>query len=188
MLNAKRNAMNIPLRLSIFITTFDLINLYQIMKTYSTKEAAEIVGIKERAVQYRCKRDNIRKKDNKYLITDEIISLWITKEEEANAILNAKRNANKNIAFSSEEEHQEKLKEAIELITIEAAKKNVTHKIFTEEEYVDLIGTLDRVEHQQEQIQYLRNRIELQDAALTNLIKTIEQRNYIEAKKENRKD
>jgi len=151
------------------------------MKTYTTKEAAEIVGIKERAVQHRCKRDNIRKKDNKYLITDEIISLWITKEEETNAKVNAKRNATKSIAYDSEEEYQDKLKEAIELITIAAAKKNVTHKIFTEEEYIDLIGTIDRVEHQEEQIQYLRKRIEKQDEILTGLSKSIQERNLIEA-------
>jgi len=80
------------------------------------------------------------------------------------------------------ETDKEKLRKAIELITIEAAKQNVQHKIFTEEEYIDLIGTLDRVEHQQEQIQYLRNRIEKQDIALNNLFKSIEQRNFIEAK------
>ena len=78
--------------------------------------------------------------------------------------------------------YQEKLKRAIELITIEASKQNVQHKVFTEDEYVDLIGTLDRVEYQQEQIQYLRKRVEKQDEILTNLFKTIEQRNYIEAK------
>jgi len=60
-------------------------------KTYSTKETAEILGIKERAVQTRCKKDNIRKKDNKYLITELIISNWKQKEE-----VNAKPNANAN--------------------------------------------------------------------------------------------
>ena len=39
------------------------------------------------------------------------------------------------------------------------------------------------MEHQQEQIQYLRNRIEKQDERLSNLQKSIEHRNYIEAKK-----
>jgi predicted RNase H-like nuclease (RuvC/YqgF family) len=62
------------------------------IKTYSTKETAEILGIKERAVQTRCKKDNIRKKNNKYLITDLIIANWKQKEE-ANATLNANANA-----------------------------------------------------------------------------------------------
>ena len=65
------------------------------IKTYSTKETAEILGIKERAVQTRCKKDNIRKKDNKYLITDLIIADWKQKEE-ANAKPNATSNANAN--------------------------------------------------------------------------------------------
>lgn len=68
------------------------------MKTYSVKEASDILGIKPRAVQHRCKRDNIRKKSNKYLITDEIIALWkeikATQNANANAMLNAMPNAN----------------------------------------------------------------------------------------------
>jgi hypothetical protein len=54
-------------------------------KTYSVKEAATIIGIKERAVQFRCKRDNIRKKSNRYLITDTIIASWKAREDAANA-------------------------------------------------------------------------------------------------------
>jgi len=63
------------------------------MKTYSVNEASKILGIKPRAVQHRCKRDNIRKKSNKYLITDEIIALWKEVEAEAKAKINAKANA-----------------------------------------------------------------------------------------------
>jgi len=59
------------------------------MNTYSVKETAKILGIKERAVQTRCKKENVRKKDNRYLITDEIIAQW----QQSNAITNAKRNA-----------------------------------------------------------------------------------------------
>ena len=61
-------------------------NKTQPEKTYSVKEAADIVGIKERAIQTRCKKDNIRKKSNRYLITDSIISRW---KAERNAIANA---------------------------------------------------------------------------------------------------
>ena len=69
------------------------------MKVYSVKEAAEIIGIKPRAVQFRCKRDSVRKKDNKYLITDLLITSWIDKKKKSteisNAISNAKLDANK---------------------------------------------------------------------------------------------
>ena len=48
-------------------------------KTYSTKEASKILDVKERTIQFRCKRDDVRKKDNKYLITDDVIQMWKTK-------------------------------------------------------------------------------------------------------------
>lgn len=87
--------------------------------------------------------------------------------------------------ISPNEDYQTKLREAIELITIEAMRQGVTHKIFSDEEYQDIIGTLDRVEQQQEQVQYLRKRIEQQDDYLQKLLKSIEQRNFIEAKEKN---
>jgi len=46
------------------------------MKTYSAKQAASILGISERAVQKKCKQLNIRKKSNRYLITDKLINEW----------------------------------------------------------------------------------------------------------------
>ena len=85
--------------------------------------------------------------------------------------------------------HQEQLQKAIELITLEAMKKGVQHKVFTDEEYNDLIGTISEVDFQKEQVQYLRARIEQQDETLMNLSKQLtagqeiqQQRNYIEAK------
>ena len=53
------------------------------MKTYSAEEASVKLNISKRAVQKRCKKDNIRKKDNKYLITDLILERW-AKEIESN--------------------------------------------------------------------------------------------------------
>ena len=46
------------------------------MNTYSALEASVKLNISKRAVQKRCKKDNIRKKDNKYLITDLVIDGW----------------------------------------------------------------------------------------------------------------
>ena len=45
--------------------------------------------------------------------------------------------------------HQEKLKSAIQLITLEALEQNVQHKIFTDEEYQDIIGTMSEVDFHQ---------------------------------------
>ena len=44
---------------------------------YSVIETAIKLEVSTRTVQKRCKRDNVRKKDNKYLITDEHIEKWL---------------------------------------------------------------------------------------------------------------
>jgi hypothetical protein len=46
------------------------------MNTYSPLEASIKLNISKRAVQKRCKKDNVRKKDNKYEITDLILDRW----------------------------------------------------------------------------------------------------------------
>jgi hypothetical protein len=46
------------------------------MNTYSPLEASIKLNISKRAVQKRCKKDNIRKIDNKYSITDLILERW----------------------------------------------------------------------------------------------------------------
>jgi hypothetical protein len=91
--------------------------------------------------------------------------------------------------FKVEIPHQEKLKKAIQLITLEAMEQNVTHKIFSDEEYNDLIGTISEVDFQKEQVNYLRNRVEKQDEVLTKLIaqveastKIITQQNFLTAR------
>jgi hypothetical protein len=102
------------------------------IKTYSTKETAEILGIKERAVQTRCKKDNIRKKDNKYLITDLIIANWKQKEE-TNATPNANANATQlDIEIEALKIENVRLKE--ELAEYEIAE-NERIEVFTNEEY-----------------------------------------------------
>jgi hypothetical protein len=78
--------------------------------------------------------------------------------------------------------HQEKLKEAIRLITLEAMEQGVTHKVFTEEEYTDIIGTITEVDFQKEQVEYLRGRVEKQDTILEKLVQQVSERNFIEAK------
>ena len=46
------------------------------METYSVIEASKKLGISTRAVQKRCLKDNVRKKSNRYLITNEHIEKW----------------------------------------------------------------------------------------------------------------
>lgn len=71
-------------------------------------------------------------------------------------------------------------------------EQGVQHKVFSEQEYQDLIGTISEVDFQKEQVQYLRNRVERQDDILNKLVEqsanTIaerRERNYIEAKDKN---
>ena len=52
------------------------------MKIYTAIEAAAKTSISKRTIQYKCKRDNIRKKLNVYQITDDVLNKWI--EEDAN--------------------------------------------------------------------------------------------------------
>jgi hypothetical protein len=61
------------------------------MNTYSALEASVKLNISKRAVQKRCKKDNIRKKDNKYLITDLVIDGW-AKEIESSVPTNVPPN------------------------------------------------------------------------------------------------
>jgi len=79
------------------------------IKTYSTKETAKILGIKERAVQTRCKKDNIRKISNQYIITDVIIADW----KQANATPNANANATEEVAQKVAQDKIKKLEEEI---------------------------------------------------------------------------
>ena len=78
--------------------------------------------------------------------------------------------------------HKDKLRQAIQLITLEALEQGVMHKVFTDEEYNDIIGTISEVDFQKEQVQYLRTRVEKQDVILQELVQQTTQRNFITAK------
>jgi len=84
--------------------------------------------------------------------------------------------------LTSDIPHKEKLKEAIRLITLEAMEQGVTHKIFSEDEYDDIIGTMAEVNFQTKQVEYLKGRVEKQDEMLQEISAQIRERNFIEAK------
>jgi hypothetical protein len=189
------------------------------MKIYTTKEAAIILNVLPRAIQKKCKANDIRKKNNKYLITDEILKEWNVQTSEnkrpnvrhvtpsifglADGGVIAAQNEqvdlqvqsleleierlkeeNKKLKLELTKEipHQDKLKKAIQLITLEAMDQGMQHKVFSEEEYQDLIGTITEVDFQKEQVNYLRSRVEKQDEILTKLVNQASERNFIEAK------
>lgn len=114
----------------------------------------------------------------------DIISNLKTVLNELKSTLNDTLEENKLLKEKLAEEipHQEKLKRAIQLITLEAMEQGLNHKVFTEIEYQDLIGTISEVDFQKEQVQYLRGRVEKQDEVLKKLVNQVSERNYIEAK------
>ena len=91
-------------------------------------------------------------------------------------------NKNLKLELTDNLPHREKLKKAIQLITLEAMELGVQHKVFTDEEYQDLIGTISEVDFQKEQVEYLRSRVEKQDEILTKLVNQVSEKNYIEAR------
>ena len=146
------------------------VNYYYIMKSYSVKEASDILGIKPRAVQHRCKRDNIRKKSNKYLITDEILANWKQRDAETNAKTNATSNANAtnlnertqiDLQVQSLQIENETLKQQLDYLKNELSKFDIEEgeriEIFTDAEYEVLEQRLiewrtlqQEIEHKQE--------------------------------------
>ena len=135
----------------------------ELMSKRNEKRTKKIVSLKNVSLQ-------VEKINDEYNILKEKYDLLLLENGELKSKL------------SEEIPHQEKLKKAIELITLEAMHKGVQHKIFTDEEYQDIIGTITEVDFQKEQVQYLRGRVEKQDEILNKLVKQAEQRNFIEAK------
>jgi 16S rRNA C967 or C1407 C5-methylase (RsmB/RsmF family) len=129
---------------------------------YSVKDTSIKLNISTRSVQKRCKRDNVRKKDNKYLITDELVGQWMTEtqpnEPRTNQTnepaLEVRRNNQLDIEVESLKRQIEELKK--ELSNYEIGE-NERIEVFSNEEYIlfeqRLIEwrTLQKdIEHQQE--------------------------------------
>lgn len=171
------------------------------MNIYTTKEASELLKVTKRTITNYCTLWKVEKFKGSYQITDQHLKEWKDfigydaneKEDfltgklregikEANKLLEEKDRIllEEKERKASEERKEIDLKRAIEIITIEAMNKDLQYRVFSNEEYNDVIGKLALVEQQEEHIRYLRNRIEKQDKMLQDLAKQIEQRNYIE--------
>lgn len=48
----------------------------QYKRIYSTQQAADLLSVKIRAIQSRCKNERILRRSNRYVITDEILERW----------------------------------------------------------------------------------------------------------------
>jgi hypothetical protein len=178
---------------------------------YSITETANLVNWSVRKLQRHAKKIDLRKIDNRYLFTGhQIKDILLSKsniatkprqttisdkaETTTSVDLSVIDILNKEIEnlrderdflkekLTAEIPHQDKLRQAIQMITLEAMEQGVMHKVFTDDEYNDIIGTISEVDFQKEQVEYLRTRVEKQDSILQELVQQTTQRNFIEAK------
>ena len=107
---------------------------------YSVKETALKLEVSTRAVQKRCKRDNIRKKDNKYLITDEHINKWTLEIQSNEPQTNQSNEPQKTVRTNNQLDIEiEALKKEITELKEELSTYEITEneriEVFTNEEY-----------------------------------------------------
>jgi len=138
-------------------------------RIYTTAEASQILGVSIRVLQIELKALGVKKNKNRYIITDQVIEALKAKETNVNERNETITNETITETFSTAE--YEKLQEVIE-------------------EYPVLI---ERLKNYQNQIEYLKGSLEKQSDQMTLLIntmqssiKTIEQRNFIEATEKNK--
>lgn len=138
-------------------------------RTYTTIEASQLLNISVRVLQIELKRLNVQKVKNRYIITDKVIEAL--KRTETNKTNETKTNKSEMISETFSKAQYDKLQEVIE-------------------EYPILI---ERLKDYKNQIEYLRGSLDKQSDQMTLLIKTmqssiktIEQRNFIEASNNNK--
>lgn len=146
------------------------------MKTYSAKEVAFMSGITLRKAQRICVSSGLSKRNGKYVIYVNDLHLFGIANPQTKDLPNISNSLSQGVATSVAEMS---LQKAIEIVQIEAAKQEMTYRVFTQEEYDELQGDLREVDLLREQVQYLRNRVEKQDAVLESLQRSIEQSNYL---------
>ena len=149
------------------------------MNTFTVKEASDLTNLTVRAIQYKCKEEKIRKKSNRYLITQTHIDKWLSNE-------NKRKNENedKQSSLVYEEFTVEQYDQLQEVINNYPLKLK------------DIEYLKERVEDYRNQIEYLKKSLDKRDEVMERLLenlketmenlkvttKTIHQRNYIEAK------
>ena len=137
---------------------------------FTPKEAAELLAVPLRTVQFWCKKQNIRKKSNRYQITQTHIDTWVD-------FLNGTQTNATNENTITQEFTQEEYEQLESIL-----KQNPIN-------LRDIKHLQEMVQSYQEQIQYLRNSLDKKDEMMQRLIisldnhsKNLLQKNYIEAK------
>ena len=158
---------------------------------YSIFEANKLTGISKRTIQYRCKRDNVKQIDNRYIITGAMLQSWVESAQ-----------------VSAQGSTQSATQSATQYATDE--NENLITEEFTEEQYnklqevienyplklKDIEYLTERVEDYRLQIEYLKKSLDKRDDVMERLLenlketminlketnKTIHQRQFIEAR------
>ena len=137
---------------------------------YTPKEAAELLAVPLRTVQFWCKKQNIRKKANRYQITQTHIDKWID-------FLNGTQSNATNENTITQEFTQDEYDQLEQII-----KQNPIN-------LRDIKHLQEMIESYQNQIEYLRNSLDKKDVMMQKLLSSLEnhsrnllQKNYIEAK------
>lgn len=146
------------------------------MKHYSVKEISVLSGISLRKAQRICSKNNLFKQKGQYFIFPSDFHLFGVENPSPEDIPNIGNSLSQGVATSVAEMS---LAKAVEIIQIEATKRELTYRVFTEEEFEELQGNMRELEILREQVQYLRNRVEKQDNVLESLQRSIEQSNYL---------
>jgi soluble cytochrome b562 len=165
------------------------------MEIYTVKKASEILGVSARAVQKRCKTNNVDKINNKYQITENHINQWNAKSEPNEPNEPNERTQINNLIESIDNN-------SYILQVLKAVNENKHLEEFTREELQDFTDRLkeakflevriadykkeiarmeDYVKDYRNTIDYLRNSLDKRAIESEKLIESIQQRNYIEA-------
>ena len=139
---------------------------------FTPKEVADLLDVPLRTVQFWCKKQNVRKKSNRYQITQTHIDNWI------DFLNGTQSNATNENTITQEftEAEYDQLEHIIKQNPINLR---------------DIKHLQEMVESYQEQIQYLRNSLDRKEDMMQRLIVSLEnhsndliQKNFIQAKKE----
>jgi hypothetical protein len=107
---------------------------------YSIFEANKLTGISKRTIQYRCKRDNVKQIDNRYIITGATLQSWV-------------ESAQVSTQTSTQTSTQSATQSATQYATDE--NENLITEEFTEEQYNKLQEVIENYPLKLKDIEYL---------------------------------
>lgn len=146
------------------------------MKTYNVTEASKELGISTRAVQKRCLKHDVRKKSNKYLITQQHIFEWreeLKKNELEKKLVRKQTNQNNEVRelvreITDLKNENETLKAKLRKYDI---APNERIEVFTNEEYNILEQRLREWHEQQQKLKHQEELFNVEKLSLKDMLK-----------------